>query len=105
MAIESAADLAAMFDVDAFAEAATYRPLREAPFACVVIVDRGDGAQALGAIEVRRADATLHIRVAEVARPRPGDAVAIGAEVFIIQGEPLRDLAGAIWRCDARREE
>ncbi len=42
------------------------------------------------------------VRVADLPAPRPGDVIVIGAERFVIQGEPLRDRERLIWTLDLR---
>jgi len=46
----------------------------------------------------------VDVRVADLPAPRPGDLIVIGAERFVIQGEPLRDRERLIWTLDLRPE-
>jgi hypothetical protein len=43
---------------------------------------------------------TVDVRVADLSDPRPGDLIVIGAESFVIQGEPVRDRERLIWTLD-----
>lgn len=44
----------------------------------------------------------LDVRVTDLAEPRPGDLIVIGADSFTIQGEPTRDTDQLIWTLDLR---
>jgi hypothetical protein len=44
----------------------------------------------------------LDVRVTDLADPRPGDLIVIGADSFTIQGEPTRDTDRLIWTLDLR---
>jgi hypothetical protein len=47
--------------------------------------------------------ATFEVRASEVADPRPGDQLSVGAETFVVQGEPDRpDPHRLVWMLDAR---
>lgn len=43
----------------------------------------------------------LLLRVAEVATPKAGDALQLGTESFVIQGEPEREQHGLVWKLEA----
>ena len=40
------------------------------------------------------------LRVAEVANPKAGDALQLGTESFVIQGEPRLEQHGLVWQID-----
>ena len=42
------------------------------------------------------------VRVSDLPEPRPGDLLVIGADSFILQGEPIRDRERLIWTLDLR---
>lgn len=44
----------------------------------------------------------LDCRTAEIAQLEPGDTFEIEEEIFIVQGEPLRDGEGLIWKAEVR---
>ena len=44
----------------------------------------------------------VDVRVYDLPDPRSGDLIVIGADIFTIQGEPLRDRERLIWALDLR---
>lgn len=44
----------------------------------------------------------VDVRVSDLPNPRTGDLILIGADSFIIQGEPVRDRERLIWTLDLR---
>jgi hypothetical protein len=46
--------------------------------------------------------ASFNVRVSKVALPRPGDRLILEGEIFVIQGEPLRDAERLVWALEAR---
>ena len=44
----------------------------------------------------------VDVRVSDLADPRQGDLIVIGADSFTIQGEPVRDRERLIWSLDLR---
>ena len=44
----------------------------------------------------------IDVRVSEVAALGPGDTFQIGAEIYAVQGEPLRDAERLVWSADVR---
>lgn len=44
----------------------------------------------------------VDVRVSDLPDPRPGDLIVIGADSFILQGEPVRDRERLIWSLDLR---
>lgn len=63
MPVESAADRAAFFNREEFAEAALYTPPVGAPVVCTVIADRGQGREAMraGPMEAAGADRLIQV--------------------------------------------
>ena len=45
---------------------------------------------------------TIDDRVGELPDPRPGDLIVLGADSFVVQGEPIRDRERLIWTLDLR---
>ena len=43
---------------------------------------------------------TVDVRMADLADPRPGDLIILGAASFVIQGEPARDSERLIWTAE-----
>ena len=65
---------------------------------------RPDTIVGFGETRIHAETATFELRASEVASPRPGDQLTIGAETFDIQGEPeRRDPDRLVWRLDVRR--
>ena len=44
----------------------------------------------------------IDVRVSEVAALGPGDTFQIGAEIYGVRGEPLRDAERLVWSAEAR---
>ncbi len=97
MPVENAADLAAFFSTDDFAEAATYRPASGPDVAVSVIVDRPTREVSLGGLAVSAPAIACRLRSSEVAQPRKGDAITIGAATYTIAAAPERESGGLIW--------
>jgi hypothetical protein len=62
-----------------------------------VIRKAPDEVTAFGAAQILSDTTIIDVRVSEMANPKPGDGVSIGAENFVIQGEPKRDRDRLIW--------
>lgn len=61
-----------------------------------------DGIRDFGQGRISSATTVVDVRVSEVALPAKGDQVSIGAEHFIVQGTPQRDMERLVWSCDLR---
>ena len=52
------------------------------------------------------ATAVFEVRVSEVPNPAEGDTItligALGGEIFVVQGEPVRDAERLVWAIDTR---
>lgn len=70
-------------------------PVRIVPRRADAITDYGDA-------RLWSETTRIDLRVAEVSTPRPGDRIEIDSEVFLIQGEPVRDRERLIWTVDLR---
>lgn len=70
----------------------TIRVIRRAP----------DRITEFGAARFVSDTVVLDVRVTDLAEPRPGDLIVIGADSFTIQGEPVRDTDRLIWTLDLR---
>lgn len=109
MPVESASDLASMFDEDEFAEAAEYTAPAGSPVACSVIVDRGQGREKFVAGEASAVGSQRHlwVRQAELAEvARGGQFTMLDAdgeptdEAYLVEGLPKLDQTGALWSVD-----
>ena len=67
-----------------------------------VIRKSPDEVTPFGAGRVLSETTMLEVRVAEVPTPAPGDLIRIGAEDFLVQGEPTRDRERLIWTLNTR---
>lgn len=66
-----------------------------------VITKRPDRIVGFGETRIRAETARFEVRASEVASPRPDDQLAMGAETFIVQGEPQRrDPDRLVWSLD-----
>lgn len=115
MPVESAADRAAFFNTDEFAEAASYTPPGGSPVPCTVIVDRGQGRKAMriGANEAVGPDRLIQV-LAEGAGTddTPGITPArgglfdlpatdlFGAETLRVASMPMLDETGCWWTAE-----
>ncbi len=107
MPVESASDLASMFDTDEFAERAQYTgPGGGAAIGCSVIVDRGQGRSRFrgGDREAVGSERSLWAQRSELATVERGggfamldeDGVATGEE-FEVANLPRLDETGHLW--------
>jgi len=83
---------------------ATYQPADGDPFPVRVIARRADAVTAFGDGRLWSETTRFDVRASEVASPRPGDRIVLGAESFVIQGEPARDGERLVWTIDVRPE-
>jgi hypothetical protein len=68
-----------------------------------VIATRPDAIVGFGETRIHAETATFELRASEAADPRPGGQLILGAETFILQGEPeRRDPDRLVWSLDAR---
>jgi hypothetical protein len=69
-----------------------------------VIARRPDTIVGFGETRIHPETASFEVRASEVASPRPGDQLTVGAETFVVQGEPeRRDPDRFVWSLDVRR--
>jgi hypothetical protein len=84
------------------AKDAVYAPVDGDTFTVRVIARRPDALTDFGDAKLWSATAVFDLPVREVPNPRPGDRLALGDEIFIIQGEPVRDSERLVWTLDVR---
>ncbi len=75
-----------------------------APILVRIIARRADAVTDFGAARLWSEGASFDLRVSEVAAPKPGDRLILGAETFVIQGEPVRDRERLVWTLNTRPE-
>jgi hypothetical protein len=110
MPVETAADLAGMFNADEFAEPARYQAPGGGGFTpCTVVVDRGQGRASFdaGRSEASGSERTLMAQRGELAALARGGRFEIldadgdpTGEAFTIAGEPKLDQLGTLWACE-----
>jgi hypothetical protein len=83
---------------------AVFLPEGEEPIPVRVIARRPDRVLEFGDARLHAETAVFEVRVSEVPNPRPGDRLDVGGEMFVIQGEPIRDSARLVWTLDVRPE-
>jgi len=75
----------------------TWYPAGGAPQPIRVIRKAPDEVTGFGAAQILSDTTLIDVRVTEMANPKPGDGISIGAENFTIQGEPRRDRDRLLW--------
>jgi len=74
-----------------------------APPVAIRLVRRSpDPMQDFGQARLSQPTTMVDVRVADVASPKPLDRIVIGAETFVIQGQPLLDRLGLVWTINLR---
>ncbi len=92
-----AAAMDAIFaDINMAVDAIWY-PAGGAPVPVRVIRKAPDEVTSFGSAQVLSETTLVDVRVSEMANPKPGDGISIGADNFTIQGEPKRDRDRLIW--------
>ncbi len=76
---------------------ATWYPAGGAPQPIRVIRKAPDDVTSFGSAQILSETTLVDVRTSEMANPRPGDGISIGADNFTIQGEPKRDRDRLIW--------
>jgi hypothetical protein len=88
----------------AFGINALYTPAGGDPVGVRVVAQRPDTIVGFGETRIHAETATFEVRASEVANPRPDDQLTVGAETFVVQGEPeRRDPDRLVWTLDVRR--
>ncbi|MBA3055114.1 MAG: hypothetical protein FP826_09305 [Sphingomonadales bacterium] len=105
MAVESAADLAGMFDSEEFAEGARYIGTEPGAVAvpCLPIIDRGQGRESFRAGEqsARTSERKLWVQAAELPEvKRDGTFITDLGETFRVAGLPQLDHTAGLWSAD-----
>jgi hypothetical protein len=66
------------------------------------ILRRPDRIGEFGETRIVAGSTVFEIRIAEAPTLAEGDTIEASGEVYVIQGEPMRDSARLIWRVEAR---
>lgn len=97
MTVETAEDLANMFNTDEFAEDATYTPLVGDPVVVQVVVSRGRQFVNVGFSGVTATKRTALVTKAQIADPQRGETLTTYTETLEIQTSNL-DEQGVLWQ-------
>ena len=81
---------------------AVYTPEGGTPVLVRVVTRRADDVSSFGDARLWSETTRVDLRMAEVPDPRPGDRIEIDGEVFLVQGEPVRDRERLVWTIDLR---
>jgi hypothetical protein len=81
---------------------AVYLPEGGEPISVRVIARRPDRVLEFGDARLHAETAVFELRTSQVTNPRPGDRLDVGGEMFVIQGEPVRDSERLVWTLDTR---
>jgi hypothetical protein len=83
---------------------AVYEPAGGEPLSVRVVARRADAVTEFGDARLWSETTRLDLRVSEVAEPRPGDRIVVDGEVFVVQGQPVRDRERLVWTLELRPE-
>lgn len=81
---------------------AVYLPEGGEPISVRGIARRPDRVLEFGDARLHAETAVFELRTSQVSNPRPGDRLDVGGEMFVIQGEPVRDSERLVWTLDTR---
>ena len=73
-----------------------------APVRVRAVARRADAVSEFGDTRLWSETTRIDLRVAEVPNPCSSDRIEIDGEVFLIQGEPVRDRERLVWTVDLR---
>jgi hypothetical protein len=81
---------------------AVYLPEGGEPISVRVIARRPDLVIEFGDARLHAETAVFEVRTSQVPNPRSGDRLEVSGEMFLIQGEPIRDSERLVWTLDTR---
>jgi hypothetical protein len=104
MPVETAADLAGMFNPAEFGKPDAWYTAPEggAPVPILVIDSRPTDVVSFNRTQVAADTAMFLVPRMSLPAPRQKGLITIGVEVFVIQGEPLLDRGRDLWTIDTR---
>ena len=94
--------LAALFADPNIGRDAVYIADGGAPELVRIVARCADAVTDFGDARLWSETTRIDLRLAEVPAPRPGDRIEIEGDVFLIQGEPVRDRERLVWTVDLR---
>ena len=81
---------------------AVYIAVGGAPVLVRIVSRQADAITDFGDARLWSETTRIDLRVAEVAKPSPGERIEIDGHAFLIQGEPVRDRERLVWSVDLR---
>jgi hypothetical protein len=81
---------------------AVYTPAGGDPLVVRVIARRPDEIAGFGDTRIHAATAVFEVRVSEVPAPEEDDTLEVDGKSHVVQGAPVRDRDGLVWRLDTR---
>lgn len=73
------------------------------PLPVRIILRQPDRVGSFGETRLLAATTVVEVRTAEVPTLAEGDAFEIGGEIFVVQGEPVRDSERLVWTAELRK--
>ena len=67
-----------------------------------VILRRPDRISEFGQTRIVAETVIIDVRISDVAAPADGDTIEADGMVYVVQGEPLRDVERLVWTIEAR---
>lgn len=68
---------------------------------CRVIRSLPDADTDYGSHAIVSETCRIDVRLSEIPAPTEGDRFTIGTDVFVVQGAPMRDRLGLVWKIEA----
>src|SRR5512134_1997095 len=68
------------------------------------IIRQPDRIGTFGETRIATETTIVDIRTSDIAAPAEGDIIEMDGEIFVIQGEPIRDAERLIWTLEARAQ-
>ena len=67
-----------------------------------VILRRPDRISEFGETRIVAETVIIDVRISDVAAPADGDTIEADGMVYVVQGEPIRDVERLVWTIEAR---
>ena len=67
-----------------------------------VILRRPDRISEFGQTRIVAETVIIDVRISDVAAPTDGDTIEADGMVYVVQGEPIRDVERLVWTIEAR---
>ncbi len=93
----------ALFADPAVARTVTYTPVAGAARTLRAVIKSPDRIVDVREMAIHTPTVVVDVRVSDIATPQAGDTLTIGALVYAVQGEPVRDAENLVWTLDCTR--